>query len=475
MQWRNSDSVIEWFKNINNKSSHSFINFDVVDFYPSITDELLNKAITFASEYDEITAKERHIIIQAKNSLLFSETEAWCKKDSSSNFDVTMGSFDGAETCELVGSYLLSHLPTAYRNDFGLYRDDGLGGFNALRREIEKIKKEICKVFNDNKLKLTIEANKKCVNFLDITFDLRSGTFKPYTKPGNVPQYVNVQSNHSPSILRRIPETINQRLSRISSDKQSFDASTRPYQEALKKSGYSYNLHYEPQPAQKTHRRSRNITWYNPPFTSNVKTDIGHKFLKAIDESFPKNHPLNKIFNRNTLKLSYSCMLNVQSIISSHNKTILRKEANKNTITERNCNCRAKDACPLQGECQKKAVIYQAAVTNKAMKEVQTYVGLTKNTFKTRYLNHTSSFRNKSKRNATELSKHMWKLKNTNTSYTINWKIIKSSQPYSNKTKRCNLCMSEKFIIICHPELSSLNKRNELISTCRHRKKFLLR
>ena len=141
--------------------------------------ELLNKAITFASEYDKITAKERHVIIQAKNSLLFSETEAWCKKDSSSNFDVTMGS--------------------------------------------------LVKVFSDNKPKLTIEANKNCVNFLDITFDLRSGTFKPYTKPGNVPQFVNVQSNHPPSILRRIPETINQRLSRISFDKQSFDASTRPY------------------------------------------------------------------------------------------------------------------------------------------------------------------------------------------------------------------------------------------------------
>ena len=98
-----------------------------------------------------------------------------------------------------------------------------------------------------------------------------------------------------------------------------------------------------------------------------------------------------------------------------------------------------------------------------------------KNTFKTRYLNHTSSFRHKTKRNATELSKHIWKLKDSNTSYTINWKIIKKSQTYSNKTKRCNLCMSEKFIIICHPELSSLNKRNELISTCRHRKKFLLR
>ena len=182
----------------------------------------------FASEYDEITAKERHIIIQAKNSLLFSENEVWCKKDTNSNFDVTMGSFDGAETCELVGAYLLSQLPTAYRKDIGLYRDDGLSAFNNPPREIERIKKEICKLFSDNKLKLTMEANKKCVNFLDITFDLRTGTYKPYTKPGNIPQYVNVQSNHPPSILRRIPETINQRLSRISSDKQSFDSIGTP-------------------------------------------------------------------------------------------------------------------------------------------------------------------------------------------------------------------------------------------------------
>ena len=128
-------------------------------------------------------------------SFLFSETEAWCKTDSSSNFVATMvRKNDGAETCELVGSYLLSHLPTAYRNAIGLYHDDSLSAFNVPPREIKKIKKEICKLFNDNKLKLTIEANKKCVNFLDITFDLRSGTFKPYTKPGNVPQYVNVQS-----------------------------------------------------------------------------------------------------------------------------------------------------------------------------------------------------------------------------------------------------------------------------------------
>ena len=64
----------------------------------------------------------------------------------------------------------------------------------------------------------------------------------------------------------------------------------------------------------------------------------------------------------------------------------------------------------FQGECQTKAVLYQAAEMNETTKEVQTYVGLTENTFKTRYLNHTSSFHNKSKRKATELSKHIWKL-----------------------------------------------------------------
>ena len=79
---------------------------------------------------------------------------------SSNSFDVTMGSFDGAETCELVGSYLLNHLPRGIKNHVGFYRDDGLGAFQLTPRRIEGIKKDICKVFSDNGLKITIEANK---------------------------------------------------------------------------------------------------------------------------------------------------------------------------------------------------------------------------------------------------------------------------------------------------------------------------
>ena len=101
----------------------------VVDFYPSISSiELLDAALDFASNYDNITDEEREIIMHAKTSCLHSSGSYWGKRTSSSLFDVTiMGSFDGAESCELVGSYLLHLITTKHGNNFGLYRDDGLG------------------------------------------------------------------------------------------------------------------------------------------------------------------------------------------------------------------------------------------------------------------------------------------------------------------------------------------------------------
>ena len=114
-------------------------------------------------------------------------------------------------------SYLLSKLSPEYGNKIGLYRDDGLAAFDVTPREIENIKKKICKTFSDHNLKLTIEANKKCVDYLDITLDLRSGSYKPFTKPSNTLQYIHRNSNHPPSILRSILEVINRRFSNISS------------------------------------------------------------------------------------------------------------------------------------------------------------------------------------------------------------------------------------------------------------------
>ena len=86
---------------------------------------------------------------------------------------------------------------------------------------------------------------------------------------------------------------------------------------------------------------------------SNVKTNLGRKFLNIVDRCFPKNHLLHKTLNRNTLKRSHSCVSNMKSTISSHNEHVL---SNLNSPTQQSdtCNCRKKTECPLEGKCIQK-------------------------------------------------------------------------------------------------------------------------
>ena len=115
----------------------------------------------------------------------------------------------------------------------------------------------------------------------------------------------------------------------------------------------------------------------------------------------------------------------------------------------------------------------QDTVTSES--KTETYVGLTATEFKAMFRNHQVSFNNEKRKNDTELSKHIWQLKSKQQHFTIKWKILAKAKPYSNLTKRWNLCRTEKHFIITKPEQATLNKRNELISTCRHRRKFIRR
>ncbi len=107
---------------------------------------------------------------------------------------------------------------------------------------------------------------------------------------------------HPPSI-KQIPKSINQRLSYLSSDQQSFDRSKPVYESALKQSNYNFPLQYsnrdatKPPPTTKR-KRHRNVIWYNPPFSKSVKSNIARNFLQLIDKHFPKTNPLHRIFNR---------------------------------------------------------------------------------------------------------------------------------------------------------------------------------
>ena len=118
-QWKGTTNAIKWFKAIPDKSKHAFITFDVREFYPSISEELLMKALDHASTFTNITDQDWQIIIHAKRSPLYHQDSQWEKKNSDNTFDVTMGSYDGAETCELLGLYMLSLITPKFKDQSG--------------------------------------------------------------------------------------------------------------------------------------------------------------------------------------------------------------------------------------------------------------------------------------------------------------------------------------------------------------------
>jgi len=196
--------------------------FDIVKFYPSISLKLLSDALDFASSHTTVSNHERNIIILHKKSILVHD-EFWGKRSSDNLFDVTMGSNDGAEKYELVGLFLSSAISKDFNANIGLYRDDGLGITDLKPQLAEKLKKDLCTLFQSHDLKITIAVNIKTTNYLDVTLDLVKKRHTPYSKPNNIPLYVHKESNPPPSILKNITESINRRLCDISTNKTIFN------------------------------------------------------------------------------------------------------------------------------------------------------------------------------------------------------------------------------------------------------------
>ena len=113
-------------------------------------------------------------------------------------------------------------------------------------------------------------------------------------------------------------------------------------------------------------------------------------------------------------------------------------------------------------------VVYRAKVTEDD-RTVNTYTGLTGNTFKDRFYSHRSSFENRDHPNHTTLSTHIWNLKDRNKNYETSWSIVDRANDFDPATRKCRLCLKEKYYIIFQPEGATLNQRSELYSTCRHR------
>ena len=164
-------------------------------------------------------------------------------------------------------------------------------------------------------------------------------------------------------------------------------------------------------------------------------------------------------------------MPNMQQIINSHNQKILNSKDKQ--VTEK---CKHKTLeCPLKssGEsCKQKDVIYEAEVTT--TQDTRTYIGLTSMEFRQRWYGHRQSFNNKKQREDTELSKYIWKLKESNTNFHLKWKILKKVKSIQNGGKICRLCTAEAEMIINNKN-RPLNTRTEVMNKCRHRAKYLLK
>ena len=284
--------------------------------------------------------------------------------------------------------------------------------------------------------------------------------------------YVNRHSNHPPSITRAIPNMVVERVRRLSKNKSTFDNHAREYLDELTSSGYSVvnNEYEEPVTPKRKRNRKRNILYFHPPFCLSVRTKFGRIFRDLIHKHFTPNHIFYKIFNKNTLKISYSCMPNMKSILNAHNRKLVD---NSRPTDGAGCSCRKNNICPLNGNCLVKNVIYKATVsTPNDAKPDMVYVGSTRRSFKARYNEHKASFNSERNEPSSKLSSHIRQLKNSGRDHKIQWQIAKRSKQLAPNLKFCLLCNLERREIAEAKQANLLNSRNELITMCAHNRRL---
>ena len=283
---------------------------------------------------------------------------------------------------ELVGLLILFRLASLFREKYrgqvevGLYRDDMLANSyvrrgSALGKQLEK---DIRAEFTKLGLNITIQSNMNSVNFLDVTFNMEAGTFQPFTKENHTPVYVHKESNHPPAVKKALPAGVNKRLNDISSNEVMFNNNKQLYQRALNDAGYDFRLEYtekvveEDTNPRKKRQRKRNKLYFNPPWSDTVQTNVAKVFMKTLADSFPADHILHPILNKNNVRVSYSTTKNLARVISSHNSKVAAGAGEPESEPSRTCNCpKTKkglpNTCPMNGQCLTKNVIYCATVT----------------------------------------------------------------------------------------------------------------
>ena len=178
------------------------------------------------------------------------------------------------------------------------------------------------------------------------------------------------------------------------------------YNDALHESNFKETLQFVI-PAPKNNdenqkrNRKRNIICLNRPYSKNIKTIIGKTFLQPLSKHFPKDHQMHIIFHKNTAKISYTCMDNISSILSTHNKNVLNPKQ-----TYFGYNYRSKDNYSLNGELLTSNIAYRAGITTD--NDDKFYYVISGVTFKQRHSIHTRDFKHVKYQHDNELAKYIW-------------------------------------------------------------------
>ena len=148
----------------------------------------------FAKLYISVTKKDIEAIFHARKSLLYYNDESWVKTGES-NFDFSIGAYDGAEVCDLIGNFMLSLLSKhIIKNHIGVFRENSLPILkNTCGPEVENLKKKFQKLFKEND-------------------NLNDGSYRPYRKSNEETKYIHLNSDHPLSIIKQISQSIEKRL-----------------------------------------------------------------------------------------------------------------------------------------------------------------------------------------------------------------------------------------------------------------------
>ena len=255
------------------------------------------RILNHAREYTDITEEEVEIILACRKSVQSDNRRTWVKSHVD-NFDVPMGAYDSAQVADSVGIYILDTLGRIINLELvGLYRDDGITFIpDSNGPKTSNIQKKIIRVFKLIGLRIQIASNLKIIDFLDVTLNLNNGTFKLFSKNDSTPRYINISSNHPRSVLRQIPNAVNQMINRLYSSKKNFKESKGICDNALKNSGFQGRLEYLTpvdlaskdksnnggtrtlikegeinnnnisHSKRREKNRNRKVVWFNPPF-----------------------------------------------------------------------------------------------------------------------------------------------------------------------------------------------------------------